>query len=90
MLIPVSVLKTEIAGMEERQMPFSDGTARPSTLVSVLRQAFAACVGCHVAEVTAKMWEVLSGTVFDSIDAEMMAMIVNGEPLVNKGMRRIF
>ena len=56
--------------MEERQLPFPDGTIQPPTLISVLRQAFASKMSCHVAEVTAKMWEVLSGTIFDRIDDE--------------------
>ncbi|QIW96093.1 hypothetical protein AMS68_001611 [Peltaster fructicola] len=81
----IDVLRKEVAGMEDRQLPLPDGTHQPPTLISVLRQAFAACTDCHVAEVTAKMWEILSGTLFDSIDEDMMASLVNGEAICRKG-----
>lgn len=75
--------------MEERQLPFPDGSMKPPTLTSVLRQAFAATMECHVAEVTSRMWEILSGTIFDTVDPDMMVSIVNGEPVQRKGMKRM-
>lgn len=75
--------------MEDRQSPLPDGTPPPPTLTSVLRRAFAVQMDCHVTEVTSKMWEVLSGTMFDKVDDEMMANLVNGETVRRKGMRRM-
>lgn len=75
--------------MEQRQLPLPDGAPRPPTLISTLRRAFAARMHCHISEVTSQMWELLSGTVFDRVDDETMACIVNGEDLSGKGMRRM-
>lgn len=75
--------------MEERQLTLVDGTQQHPTLTSVLRRAFASRMGCHVSETSSKMWELLSGTVFDSVDDGMLATLVNGEPLKRKGMRRM-
>lgn len=83
------MLKNEVAGIEERQLPLPDGSEQKPTLTAVLRQAFAAKTNCHVTEAASRMWEVLSGTIFDRVDDEMMASLVNDEPL-KKGMRRMF
>ena len=77
------MLQNEIAGMEDRQDP-----AKPATLISSLRCALAAQVGCEVHQTATKMWEVLSCTGFDHVDEAKTVMIVRGE-VVEKGMRRI-
>ncbi|KAK1055954.1 hypothetical protein LTR74_015264 [Friedmanniomyces endolithicus] len=89
----LSLLRAEIARTTDRQAPASFDEARvavPPTLISALRSALATRMECRVHQVVTKMWQILSGTVFDGLgeDEGLMAKVVNGEE-IGKGMRRM-
>nr|OQO18370.1 hypothetical protein B0A51_14776 [Rachicladosporium sp. CCFEE 5018] len=79
----ISALDHEITTIEWRQLH-----SHTPTLISVLRRSFAAKMECRLCENTTKMWEVLSGTVFDNVSDEITVKVVNGEVLKG-GMRRM-
>ncbi len=88
-----SLLRAEIARTTDRQALSSFDKARvavPPTLISALRSALATRMECRVHQVVTKMWQILSGTVFDELgkDDGMMAKVVSGEE-IGKGMRRM-
>ncbi|OQN98526.1 hypothetical protein B0A48_15787 [Cryoendolithus antarcticus] len=79
----VSALDREVTTIEWRQLH-----SHTPTLISTLRSSFAAKMECRICENTSKMWEVLSGTMFDNVSDEVTVMVVNGEVLKG-GMRRM-
>ncbi|KAK6440546.1 hypothetical protein LTR95_003235 [Oleoguttula sp. CCFEE 5521] len=78
-----SALDREVTTIEWRQLH-----SHTPTLISTLRRSFAAKMECRICENTSKMWEVLSGTVFDDVSDEVTVKVVNGEALKG-GMRRM-
>nr|OQO16030.1 hypothetical protein B0A51_17920 [Rachicladosporium sp. CCFEE 5018] len=79
----VWALDREITTIEWRQLH-----SHTPTLISTLRRSFAAKMECRICENTSKMWEVLSGTVFDDVSDEVTVIVVKGEALKG-GMRRM-
>ncbi|KAK4542531.1 hypothetical protein LTR36_006784 [Oleoguttula mirabilis] len=84
----ISVLQAEIASMEDRQLPYPSGAAKPSTLIASLRRALAARAEVQLTQTVSKMWELLSGTAFDAVDQGKMVKLVRGEE-IERGMRRM-
>ena len=64
--------------MDERQMPYPDGSIKPRTLISTLRRALAAKAECPIPHTVNKMWDTLASTSFDKLDDEKLCDIVNG------------
>ncbi|KAM3416196.1 hypothetical protein BST61_g7802 [Cercospora zeina] len=86
-------LQSELFSLPSLQTAFYPccGAPRPPTLTSCLRRAFAAKCYCQFSEVERKVWEVLSNTVLDDVDEDLMGRIVRGEDAVGKGgTRRVF
>ncbi|KAK5685380.1 hypothetical protein LTS10_003458 [Elasticomyces elasticus] len=88
----LSTLRTEIAGMTDRQQPFASGRSKPATLISALRVALAGKTGCGKGRVVGKMWEILSGTTFDHLGGEESKMVglVRGEEVLGGEKRMGF
>ncbi|KAK4902336.1 hypothetical protein LTR27_001240 [Elasticomyces elasticus] len=88
----LSTLRTEISGMTARQQPFASGQSKPATLISALRVALAEKTGCGKGRVVGKMWEILSGTMFDHLAREESKMVglVRGEEVLGGEKRMGF
>ncbi|KAK0941972.1 hypothetical protein LTR29_006545 [Friedmanniomyces endolithicus] len=89
----LSLLRAEIARTTDRGPSDSDNQVReavPQALILALRSALATKMECRIHQVVTRMWQILSGTVFDDLgkDEGMMGRLVNGEE-IGKGMRRM-